>query len=95
MPDVTGVECLENHRLALTFEDGARRELDVTELVPFDGVFAPLRNQDYFRSVRVNSDIGTIVWPNGADFCPDVLYERSRPMGAAHAQTAGGAAARP
>lgn len=94
MPDVTGVECLENHRLALTFEDGARREINVAELVPFDGVFAPLRNQDYFRSVRVNSDIGTIVWPNGADFCPDVLYDRSRPRGAVDVKPEQGAAAR-
>lgn len=77
--DVIEVECLGGTRLRLTFEGGDVRDLDVAALTPFDGVFAPLRDQEYFRRVRVNADVGTIVWPNGADFCPDVLYERSTP----------------
>jgi len=40
----------------------------------FDGIFCQLQNNDFFRQVRVDSEIGTIVWPNGADICPDVLY---------------------
>ena len=27
-----------------------------------------------FRAVRVDEELGTIVWPNGADIDPDVLY---------------------
>ena len=56
-------------------------------LVPFDGVFEPLASLDYFRQVHVEPDIGTIVWPNGADLCPDVLYESSRPIAALPAQS--------
>jgi len=78
--DVTGVECLGGTRLRLTFEGDERREVDVSELVPFDGVFEPLKDSDFFREVRVDPDLGTIVWPNGADFCPDVLYEQSQPV---------------
>ncbi|MCC7293609.1 MAG: DUF2442 domain-containing protein [Phycisphaerales bacterium] len=74
MVDVTKVECLEGSRLLLTFDDGERREVDVAKLLPFDGVFEPLKDPSYFRQVRVNPEIGTIVWPNGADLCPDVLY---------------------
>jgi hypothetical protein len=34
----------------------------------------PLRpNPDLFRQVRVDHELGTIVWPNGADMDPDVL----------------------
>jgi len=76
--DVTGVECLDGTRLRLTFEGDERREVDVSQLVPFDGVFEPLKDPSFFRQVTVNPDVGTIVWPNGADICPDVLYERSR-----------------
>ena len=43
-------------------------------LVDFTEVFAPLRAHDYFRKVRVNSELGTTCWPNGADLDPDVLY---------------------
>ena len=38
------------------------------------GVFEPLLDDCFFRRVRVSADLGTIVWPNGADLCPDVLY---------------------
>ena len=77
--DVTKVEPLGGLRLRLTFEGGERREVDLGELVPLDGVFEALTDPDFFRSVRVEPDVGTIVWPNGADVCPDVLYEKSRP----------------
>jgi len=79
--DVTNVECLGGTRLRLTFEGDERREVDVSQLVSFDGVFEPLKNSAFFCRVRVEPDVGTIVWPNGADLCPDVLYERSRPAG--------------
>jgi hypothetical protein len=36
--------------------------------------FAPLEDTAYLARVRVNPDIGTICWPNGADLDPDVLY---------------------
>jgi hypothetical protein len=49
--------------------------VDLDCVIPrFDGVFTPLKDPEYFRSVRVNPEVGTIVWPNGADLCPDVLY---------------------
>jgi hypothetical protein len=78
--DVIGVELLGGYRLALTFEGGERREIDMGKILTFKGVFAPLEDSDYFRQVRVNPDVGTIVWPNGADVCPDVLYSKSRPL---------------
>lgn len=76
--DVTAVTILTDTRLALTFESGEVREVDIASLVPFDGVFEPLNNPAYFGQVRVDSDAGTIVWPNGADICQDVLYECGR-----------------
>lgn len=77
--DVVAVEVLGQYRLALTFDEGERREIDLEPLLAFTGVFEPLKDEDYFRQVRVNADVGTIVWPNGADLCPDVLYEKSVP----------------
>jgi hypothetical protein len=37
-------------------------------------IFAPLKELSYFTQVRVNSEVGTVVWLNGADLDPDVLY---------------------
>jgi hypothetical protein len=38
-------------------------------------VFEPLRRDpELFRRVRVDHELGTVVWPNGADLDPDVLH---------------------
>jgi hypothetical protein len=74
LKDVVAVGALEPYRLRLTFEDGVSGEVDLAALVPFEGVFAPLRDPAGFGAVRVDSEAGTIVWPNGADLDPDVLY---------------------
>ncbi len=33
------------------------------------------KDQNYFKTVTVNSELDTIVWENGADFSPEFLYE--------------------
>ena len=75
--DVVSVEARENYCVFLRFEDGAAGIVDVAELVEFSGVFAPLRDRVYFEQVRIEPDLGTIVWPNGADLDPVVLYARA------------------
>ncbi len=79
MRDVTNVVYLGGTRLLLTFDDGAGREIDIATLTDFSGVFELLGDPAFFRQVRVVPDLGTIAWPNGADFCPEVLYEKSTP----------------
>ena len=71
--DIVEVRCLGGYRLFLRFADGLAGELDLAPLLRFTGVFEPLRDPEYFALVRVDADSGTIVWPNGADLCPDVL----------------------
>ena len=43
-----------------------------------DTVFYPFRDLDFFKLVKVDKHTGTIVWPNGVDLCPDVLYETGK-----------------
>lgn len=73
--DVTFVEVLEQHKLKLIFEDGVSGIVDIAKIIPFEGIFEPLKDKDYFAKVAVNKDIGTICWPNGADISPSVLYK--------------------
>ncbi len=73
LDDIVEARPLGGHRLYLRYADGAAGEFDLAPLLQFTGVFEPLRDQQFFALVRVNPDIGTIVWPNGADLCPDVL----------------------
>lgn len=73
MVRVTEVEVLEGYRLRLAFNDGTRRVVDLsTELT--GPIFEPLRNPRLFRQVRLDPELGTIVWPNGADIAPEALH---------------------
>lgn len=72
--DVRSVVALGEYRLRVTFEDGAGGDVDLAPHLTFEGVFAPLRDPVFFASVRVDPDLGTICWPNGADIDPLVLH---------------------
>jgi hypothetical protein len=74
LKDIVEVHPLDGYRLRLRFEDGAEGVIDLAQLVPFSGVFAPLRERSEFILVQVNSELGTVCWPSGADLDPDVLY---------------------
>jgi hypothetical protein len=74
--DVIAVQVVEPYRLRLRFDDGIEGEIDVAREISFSGVFEPLKDAAYFRQVRVDANLGTIVWPNGADLDPIVLYAR-------------------
>jgi hypothetical protein len=75
---VTGVTVLDHYRLRLLFEDGTVGDVDLSHLGQRSGVFEPLKDAAYFRQVRVDLEGGTVVWPNGADLAPEVLYEAAR-----------------
>jgi hypothetical protein len=74
LKDIVEVQPLEDYRLRIRFEDGAEGIIDLAQIVPFSGVFAPLRDRSEFVAVRVHPELGTIYWPSGADLDPDVLY---------------------
>ena len=78
LPDVVAVKPVGGRRLWVRFDDGVEGEVDIGGLFPFDGVFEALRDPQVFASVRLNGELGTVVWPNGADIDPVVLYENLR-----------------
>lgn len=44
-------------------------------------MFEPLKDLSLFAQVKVDPDLGTIAWPNGADLAPDALYEKGVAVG--------------
>lgn len=71
---VASFELLEAYRLRVRFEDGAERTIDL-EPVLFGTLYGPLRDQAVFRQVKIDPEIRTLVWPNGADFDPATLHD--------------------
>jgi len=76
--DITDVEVLHDHVVRLRFADGVEKSIDLEPYL-HGPVFGEIRSDPgAFASVKVDPDAGTIVWPNGADLAPDVLYEGRR-----------------
>lgn len=68
---IAAVTALSDRRLRLRLTDGTTIERDAGPLL-VGPVFEQVRSEaQMFARVRVES--GTVVWPNGADLCPDVL----------------------
>lgn len=71
---ITHVEPVHDFVLRLTFDDGRVRDVDLESRL-WGPVFEPLRQDPgLFRRVFVDHELGTIMWPNGADLDPDVLH---------------------
>jgi hypothetical protein len=77
--EITAVEHLGGYRLRLTFADGLVGDVDLADRLEArrGPMFEPLRDAKYFARVSVDPELGTVVWPNGADLAPDVLHEQA------------------
>ena len=74
-PRITRVTHLHGFELQLTFTDGTVANINFRDrIVGRGGVFVPLQDVTYFARAAVDPESGTIAWPNGVDFCPDVLF---------------------
>ena len=72
IPRVIEARYVSGHTLWLRFSDGAEGEVDLSAEIHGE-IFEPLNDIAYFRSFEVARELGTVVWPNGADFAPEFL----------------------
>ena len=73
MERAIAVRVLRPYVIEVTFRDGIQRQHDL-ESGLWGPVFEPLRDPAYFAQVAVDPELGTVVWPNGADLSPEVLF---------------------
>ena len=72
---ITEAAALRPYSVYLKFEDGTEGVVDLDRLVGSGGVFNPLSDIEFFSKMKLDNELGTVVWPNGADICPDLLYQ--------------------
>ena len=81
-PRVNRVRVRDSFEVELWFTDGSHGTVDLSPWIRgARGVFADLQDPALFAKVFVDRDAGTIVWPNGADLDPDVLFEAAHSTG--------------
>ncbi len=71
---VVNVKPLENYILELEFNNSEIKYFDMKSYLEH-GIFRDLNDKTIFNDVKIFYD--TVNWSNGADLCPETLYEKS------------------
>jgi hypothetical protein len=62
------------YTLRVRFNDGTEQVINFRPMLAGE-IYAPLRDLPLFNQVRIDSEVHTLVWPNGADFDPETLHD--------------------
>lgn len=71
---IQSVEVIAPFTLRVRFDDNLERTIDFRGILAGE-LFGPLREAAMFSQVRVDPEVHTLTWPNGADFDPATLHD--------------------
>ena len=71
---VVSFEIVGNYRIRVRFNDETTQVIDFRPVLEGE-LFGPLMDEVLFNQVRIDSEVHTLVWPNGADFDPATLHD--------------------
>ena len=70
---VMGFEIIGPYTLRIEFDDATEQVIDFQSILE-GALYGPLRDKGLFNQVEIDPEVHTLVWPNGADFDPETLY---------------------
>ncbi|MDQ3019286.1 MAG: DUF2442 domain-containing protein [Bacteroidota bacterium] len=71
---ITTCKIISPYILELTFNDGLIKKINFEKIL-YGEMYSPLSDLNLFNRVKINPEVFTIVWPNGADFDPALLHD--------------------
>ena len=71
---VTKFEVVGPYKLRVQFNDGVSQTVNFEPVLAGE-IFGPLREPPVFNAVKIDPEVHTLVWPNGADFDPATLHD--------------------
>ena len=71
---VVSFEIAGPYTLRVVFDDGAVQLIDFSPVLEGE-LYGPLRDLSLFNRVRIDPEVHTLTWPNGADFDPATLHD--------------------
>ena len=71
---VTQFSIVGPYTLVVAFADGTEQRIDFRPVLR-GPLFGPLQDLATFNAVRLDTEVGTLVWPNDADFDPATLHD--------------------
>ncbi len=71
---VRSFELTGKYTLRVRFDDGSEQMIDFEPVLAGE-LYGPLRDAAMFAQVKIDPEVHTLVWPNGADFDPATLHD--------------------
>jgi len=71
---VTRFDIVGPHTINVAFGDGTEQRINFRPVLQ-GAVFGPLQDLTTFNAVVLDPEVGTLTWPNGADFDPTTLHD--------------------
>lgn len=71
---VTAFDIVADYTLRIRFDDESEQTIDFRPILAGE-LYGPLRDLELFNQVRLDPEVYTLVWPNGADFDPATLHD--------------------
>lgn len=72
--EIVEAKWLKEYEVELVFNNRRKACVDLKKYLGV-GVFKNLIDLRQFKKFKIDAELGTIVWPNGADIAPEVLYQ--------------------
>ncbi len=80
VPDVVSAVYKGKYKIEITFEDGKKGIVDFSRYLDKGGVFSRFRDINFFKSFKVNSELGALSWGDEVDIAPETLYSEATGM---------------
>jgi hypothetical protein len=74
------------YTLTIRFDDGISRTIDFQPVLA-GPLYGTLIDLNLFTKVKIDPEVHTLVWPNGADFDPETLHDWPDNIAAFYAMT--------
>lgn len=72
--DVISANYKGDYKIEVTFEDGAKGVVDFSKYLSKGGVFEKFKNIEFFKSFKINEELGVLTWADEIDIAPETLY---------------------
>lgn len=74
---VVSFKIIAPYTLKIKFDDCTTRTINFEPVLAGE-LYGPLRDLTLFNQVKIDPEVHTLVWPNGADFDPETLHNWSK-----------------
>ena len=72
--DIISANYKGDYKIEVVFEDGAKGIVDFSKYLSKGGVFEKFKDLEFFKSFKINEELGVLTWADEIDIAPETIY---------------------